>query len=400
MKLITVLLILIKLTTKISSTSEIQAISQAISDTVLKFSSNYDRKLEILILGESSSHIDDIVNKVLLNLDQIPKVIRRVDSLRRFARNLVFPTLILTKSVSNLMKLNDLNFSNDFRRRKDLKLFIYCKELTLVSVTYLPKANQLNYVKGSASEFQYFFINDRLTESVFVQTFIWFGSTFCNSPRTLTIGRFDKANLIWEQKLIDYDKYENFYNCELVFGIPTVTTTHLYYFDATSNNRKFEFLGVYPEILNCAAKRQNFHIFYQLIHIGKSNKFSLMHIPYRPSKFPHVVFEPTALSLLHNMISITTSFYETTTVFMISPGLLYTPFEKLFFPFDVETWTLLVLTFGAAFALIFVINSSSRRLMNLICGSRVGSPILNVVGSFFGIAQNHTSFVRSILSGN
>jgi len=49
-------------------------------------------------------------------------------------------------------------------------------------------------------------------------------------------------------------------------------------------------------------------------------------------------------------LQMNSTFIEIRVIILISPGELYSPYEKLFLPFDEITWKLLILTFLIAFS--------------------------------------------------
>ena len=80
--------------------------------------------------------------------------------------------------------------------------------------------------------------------------------------------------------------------------------------------------------------------------------------------------------------------YTTSDVFVVPPGELYTSWEKLLLPFDWATWMWLGITFAIAFLVILAIKvSKSASMYELIIGSNVATPNLNVVAIFMGIGQ-------------
>jgi hypothetical protein len=87
---------------------------------------------------------------------------------------------------------------------------------------------------------------------------------------------------------------------------------------------------------------------------------------------------------------------------MYSPPEPYTNYEKMFLPFDVDTWMYLGLTFGVGFVVIFFMNFLPRIVKNVIYGRGVNSPTFNMIGAFFGMGQTvvpHSNFGRMILMG-
>jgi len=84
----------------------------------------------------------------------------------------------------------------------------------------------------------------------------------------------------------------------------------------------------------------------------------------------------------------------------IPPGDLYTSFEKVILPFDVETWISLVITIMSAVGTILIINRFSSTVKTIFYGLKVQNPIFNITRGFFGIGQTTLpdgSFARLIL---
>jgi hypothetical protein len=78
----------------------------------------------------------------------------------------------------------------------------------------------------------------------------------------------------------------------------------------------------------------------------------------------------------------------------------FTSYEKLLLPFDLTTWCFLLITFFSAFAIIFVIDLMPEFFHTIVYGKGVKMPMLNVLRTFFGIAQARLpegSFSRIIL---
>lgn len=223
-------------------------------------------------------------------------------------------------------------------------------------------------------------------------TFVWFSQNNCNRAQPLTIGKFHKKNKIWQQKLIKIDKYKTFHNCELVYGLPIDRHTHLHYITRNEPH------GVYMDILYHAIDYYDIKFHYQPIHLSPEEGIVLIQLGDGNLRTPNIFMIPMPIS--ESMMAATTSFYQDKSIFMVSPALLYTPFEKLFLPFDHDTWMLLLITFGAAFVVIFIINFSARWLNDIVYGYRVSTPSLNILGTFFGISQTQLPtgwFARIIL---
>ena len=84
---------------------------------------------------------------------------------------------------------------------------------------------------------------------------------------------------------------------------------------------------------------------------------------------------------------VTSTFQQTSFVFLITPGEPVTITEKLFLPFDSFTWIMLIVTFVIAFVVIFVANFVPKKLRKLVLGRGIKTPGLNIFYIFFGIGQ-------------
>lgn len=85
---------------------------------------------------------------------------------------------------------------------------------------------------------------------------------------------------------------------------------------------------------------------------------------------------------------------------LLTPGEPYDSYEKLVFPFDFLTWIFLAVVFGCTFLSIFIINTFSRKIQNIIYGENVLTPAQNVGAILFGMSQTKLpikNFPRIIL---
>jgi len=74
-------------------------------------------------------------------------------------------------------------------------------------------------------------------------------------------------------------------------------------------------------------------------------------------------------------------------IVVIPLGEFYSGFEKLFLPFDVATWILIVMTFTIGLMTILIVTQLSRTIRNFVIGRDVRAPTVNLFGAFFGLGQ-------------
>ncbi|KAG5672234.1 hypothetical protein PVAND_002376 [Polypedilum vanderplanki] len=206
----------------------------------------------------------------------------------------------------------------------------------------------------------------------------------CNQTEDSIIGKFfiDKSKWIQFERL---DKFYDFNQCEIVVGVSLQSG---YFIDYSKIDRKY--IGMIPDVLDIVSKKYNFRIFYQEIFLYLENgmiKYSLILNEKNEFKIPDMIIKQASLFGHNSTTSHAISLgIEDRMIFAITPGELYTTYEKLLLPFDFTTWIFLILTFITAFSFISMFNLASRNVKDLIYGKSIKHPALNVVSIFFGIA--------------
>jgi len=181
--------------------------------------------------------------------------------------------------------------------------------------------------------------------------------------------------------LENYEKFQNFHGCKLRMFIVNSLWMRV---DNTTKHAT----GIIPDFFQLMSKKFKF-----------IPKFQSQ--PRILTKLADVSFDIYRLESFNGPhLHMTTSFLEIKDLILITPGELYTSYEKLWLPFDVTTWTLLCLTFFLAFMAILVIDRLPKFIQAGIYGSDVRSPNLNVISTFFGISQTkipQTTLARFVL---
>ena len=114
----------------------------------------------------------------------------------------------------------------------------------------------------------------------------------------------------------------------------------------------------------------------------------------------NVFFEVRSLHHVDNNYKASGIVADLNVLIFVTPAEKYTAYEKLFLPFDLETWILLSVTFLSTFVSIQIINRFSKSTQSLVYGKNIENPIWNVISIFFGISQTRLptkNFSRFIL---
>lgn len=79
--------------------------------------------------------------------------------------------------------------------------------------------------------------------------------------------------------------------------------------------------------------------------------------------------------------------YASETVqYLVPPGVPYSAYMKLLLAFDFDTWICNAVKFFE-FSTILVVSFTSKKVQEIVFGSRVKSPSLNVIVAFFRLGQ-------------
>jgi hypothetical protein len=212
-------------------------------------------------------------------------------------------------------------------------------------------------------------------------TFEWFTEELCDEKQLVTLNVFVKKSMKWKNKLEIPQKHQNFHGCPIILRV-VVNTLYSHY-----NNKTGEVSGLVPEIFQAIASKGNFTLKYQVSEVGQAYHFSddALKILVGENLVPH--FEST-IATMTPYYHMTAAFEESKRIFVLSLAPRFSSYEKILMPFDPATWRYLLMTFGIAIFVIFVVNEVNFSLFqNLFYGKGVKTPTFNMIGTFFGVSQ-------------
>jgi hypothetical protein len=167
---------------------------------------------------------------------------------------------------------------------------------------------------------------------------------------------FDKNKLEWKYEFKIEQKFQNFHKCRFQKRKSSIYQWHI----------------VETNVLVAFSSLANARLAFKTVEDN-----TIVEYVFRPG------------SLLDTIIPyhFTSVFKFETYVLVVPPGQLYSNYEKVFLPFDLETWLCLIATFAGAFLSIFMINNLSKNIRDLLYGKGVYTPSFNVISIFFGMGQ-------------
>jgi hypothetical protein len=167
----------------------------------------------------------------------------------------------------------------------------------------------------------------------------------------------------------------------------------------------YEEYGIIPEIFKIASEKYNFKDEYQPVipHYQTSfiadpahDKFEIIIIN-KTYREPNVCIELLNINTsIFNHVRQTVPFLDMSRILLVSPGERYTPYDRLFLPFDKNSWMFIFGTVCTVLSILFVVDNLSRRTEPFVFGGST----LKVLRIFLGSPQTrmpHRYFSRLIL---
>ena len=241
---------------------------------------------------------------------------------------------------------------------------VYCEDLSQEKIESFPRNNT----------YESFLLEQN--NQVFLHAMTMFTEKQCRPEQLVEINRFSSLKSKWKTDKFFRPRIENFHGCTLVFDF-RVEETEMPFLRVTQTGNKTSVEGAIIDMLDAFSTHLNFTYVY-----GKAagKKLGL------PENFFDLQVGPNMLEGIVNPSS--SPIYSTADVMVVPPGELFTSWDKLFMPFDRPTWMWLGIVFAAAFLVILLIKlSKSASMYDLIIGSNVSTPTLNVIAIFMGIGQ-------------
>jgi hypothetical protein len=203
--------------------------------------------------------------------------------------------------------------------------------------------------------FSYFIV--KANENIKLLTFEWFTPRACNTIQINEINFYDKNKFKWRFQLKIEEKFQNFHKCR--FQRLKIS----YFDDSIINNIAMDGFSTLGNATLDFQTSENDSLNRDFFIIGDMlNTYSDY------NHFTSVIF------------------FETY-VLVVPPGQLYTNYEKVFLPFDYDTWLCLIATFAGAFLLTSLISLMPQKVRDLLYGTGVYTPSFNIISIFFGMGQ-------------
>lgn len=371
-----------------------KSITIGIRDVIDVFYIKEEINFDIILLREFAVKSAAIVETILSQSDgnYSYRIEIHEDNYENKITGIEKSAVIFAHSCADLMYINR-HYAVDNQFPPPLKFLVYLDNCNIRMLSYnlLPivKKESLGIYRSEIEVSEYVFVN--CIEYIVLITFEWFSKGLCNSPKINLLNYFDKKTLRWKVPLKNYQKFQNFHNCELV--MPLLIGVNIWGSINSVDEDNYNVFGIIPDIFKILSKKYNYRFYFQPVSV--KNASTLFHtrkhidgllVPIKGIvKPPNVFFHLVELVSINSlMIHMTMPFLQVKELIFVTPGDLYTPYEKLSLPFDRVTWIMFTCTFIVAFIAILLINWTPEFIQNIVYGIGIKTPTLNVISIFFG----------------
>ena len=242
--------------------------------------------------------------------------------------------------------------------RSEVDLLIFCEDLTKEKL----RSNITSLT------FESFLVAEN--NEISLETMNMFTEHQCNAPQLLEINNFSNSRKKWTTDKFFAPRIENFHGCEIKIAMIPDNFPYAYWRIQEDGKKVVD--GVLIKMVQLLSAHLNFKPVYSTNESPRDLKLGVDIVELQ----------------MFNRSCFSDPIHSTSDVFVVPPGEPYKAWEKLLMPFDGQTWMWLGITFAIAFLVIIWIKlTRSTSMYELVVGSNVSTPTLNVVGIFMGIGQ-------------
>lgn len=342
-----------------SKTSEL---SIAFKDIANEIFTKLNSPFDIIFFGQPTQYSKSVIDNFLFRYNSDINVIY-IQNGRHFINH---SAIFVVNTVSDAIELYT-NFKFEpwvppYKFRFLLFVEVIKNQRELMKIPRVGITKRSNHF----SHFSYYVIDTKKNVKLF--TIDPFREGACGSYEYVEIGNYEKKLKKWNKFEVE-EKFKNFHKCLIIFESYIIS-------DPDADQKLYQ-----ENFVKILSEKGNFTHYVSYIRNEFENVEKKTHQP-----IVYLGFAPV-VAADYDHLWVTSSFADISYIFYLTPAEKYSSYEKMVMPFDIETWIYLVITFGVAFGVIFVLRFIPKSFRKIIVGSRVQHPGHNILSAFFGIGQ-------------
>ncbi|KAG5669349.1 hypothetical protein PVAND_017237 [Polypedilum vanderplanki] len=370
------------------------SVAKATIDIIRVFYIANDINFNFIIYGQTTNHINDVINEVTKELsNEIVINVRQIQNISSWNHQINQSAIIFIKSEKNLQKVHRIKLSN--QEPKKFKFLAYIEEIK--------NLNQLQILLKSTKSFNgnlkfqnFGFFLTKYENFINLTANLIFSEQKCEKYHLKILNSFEIKTQKWKTKLKSFNHFENFNKCfvpivanfDILFYFENIKS----FYDPTKNiinsfsTENLNFQGLTHEIFKIIAQKHNFTPIYTINDFSKNKKY-LNGRNFVANSSYGINLKSYEIYRNNRNLFWSETCYSHDLYYLVTLNDLYTNYEKLLMPFDKTTWIFLCLTIGMTFIIIFGSLKCSHWVRNLIHGEGVKDPTYNAIGIMFGMSQ-------------
>lgn len=314
------------------------------------------------------------------------------------------PEVITLKSSFSIIFANDIEDFNSFVKivSDDNFHFNGCFLLVLNDDFLEPKMNEIFETLWKKFIFNVnVLIAERNTTKVSLFTFMPFNEKSCNNVNPIKINEFDAETMKWSKEIFFPKKFTNLHKCPIKVGM---FENLLGGMKSKHENGSENYFGLEIDFIKSIAATLNFSIdlkiFPNIVGTIFKNKTSSELLGRAQNNEVDLIFALMSLQQTRReILSETRLFFTDKMILVVPKASPIGSLKKLFAPFDILTWILIVIFLFVAFCVVTTVACFSKA-KNFVIGRDIDAGFLNVWNVLLGGSQSKLptrNFARFLL---
>lgn len=246
----------------------VTSISKVLHDVVNKFLISENIKFNVRIFNKITQFQQDILTDFLSNNEEKFDYRLFFDSLQSYQNEafMELSNIFVIRALEDILFITKaytvIRHANQPIKYFALIPFFTFEQLKASWICTSPA--KLTAYSGTPVFYTYFITNE--FDTVTLSTIEWFSPFGCQKPHLHKLNSFSKKSMKWSTKLVNYEKFLNYYGCELVMMLPVVRDANYHHSGyALLNWFQTEMIevGISPAVFKISSKFHNFSVAYQ-----------------------------------------------------------------------------------------------------------------------------------------
>ncbi|KAG5668029.1 hypothetical protein PVAND_015986 [Polypedilum vanderplanki] len=216
-----------------------QLVSKTISDVIHEFYITQNLTFDIIIYGEKSHHINDIIKGI--KNQNIPTTIKNISKIDDWNHEMNKSAVIFVKSETDFAKLHEKSKTKIFQisrlnspTSEHFKFLVYVEEIkNFMDINDLIDLNHDLRIPTDLKFFEFFVTADE--NFVNLTANLLYSEEHCGKFEQKLLNTLDNNSQKWIEKLQNFNHYDNFHSCELKF----YSELNYYFYFETIKKYKF-----------------------------------------------------------------------------------------------------------------------------------------------------------------